>query len=174
MQLSLLKANFTQSTYELSATRCPVVRAGASSMRASERRGMDRHVQQRRLLALHQRDLHQGEAVERGRDRIHPLAQPADLTYNVVANYQVGEMVGVGAAMTGQTTPPTTPAAYPGKAIFNGNLTVMPIRNVSSGQHQSVRHLRLRGNGGVADASVSPTVITGAPALGQTYTGWVS
>jgi outer membrane receptor protein involved in Fe transport len=177
-QLSLLKANFKQSTYELSATRCPggaggcVIDAKFKSSGAEWTGTFNSGAFSLFTNATYTK----AKRLNTGASDYTRSPNLPDLTYNVVANYQVREMVGLGVAMTGQTSATDDAGReYPGKAIFNGNLTVMPVRNIELGVnvYNLFDTFDLRGNGGVADASVSPTVISGAPALGRTFTGSV-
>jgi outer membrane receptor protein involved in Fe transport len=81
-------------------------------------------------------------------------------------------MFSFGLATTGQTSATDDAGRiYPGKAIFNGNLKIRPVENLELGiqTYNLFNTFDLRGNGGVADASVTPTVISGAPAIGRTF-----
>jgi outer membrane receptor protein involved in Fe transport len=99
-----------------------------------------------------------------------------DLIYTLSANYDVGEIATLGLAVTGQTsTLDSAGFEYPGKAIFNPSLRVYPMKDLELGLqvYNVFDTFDLRGNGGIADASVTPTVIGGAPALGRTVSASV-
>jgi outer membrane receptor protein involved in Fe transport len=78
--------------------------------------------------------------------------------------------------MTGQTSAIDDGGfEYPGKAIFNPSIRVYPMKDLELGLqvYNVFDTFDLRGNGGIADASVNPTVIGGAPALGRTVSASV-
>ncbi len=96
-----------------------------------------------------------------------------DLTYTVSANYD-RDMFTLGMAATGQTSVRDDPGnIYPGGTIFNGNIAVRPMENLELGlqAYNLFNRLDFRGNGSnVADASVTPIVVTGTPVVGRTFT----
>ncbi|MCY1671784.1 TonB-dependent receptor [Novosphingobium sp. SL115] len=99
-----------------------------------------------------------------------------DLIYTLSANYDLADIATVGMAVTGQTSAIDSAGfEYPGKAIFNPSVRVYPIQNLELGLqvYNLFDTFDLRGNGGIADASVNPTVIGGAPALGRTISASV-
>lgn len=178
VQLSLLKANFKQSTFELSATRCPGGAGGCIIDAKFKSQGLEwtGTFDSGPFSLFTNATYTQAKRLNTGAADYTRSPNLPDLTYNVVANYRVAEIVGLGVAMTGQTSATDDAGReYPGKAIFNANVTVAPIRNVELGVnvYNLFDTFDLRGNGGVADPTVNPTVISGQPALGRTFTGSV-
>ncbi len=99
-----------------------------------------------------------------------------DLSYTVTAAYDVADIATIGVAMVGQTGVFDGAFEYPGKAIFNTNLRVYPLDNVEVGLnvYNLFNTFDARGNGvGIADASVTPAVMTSTPALGRTVSASV-
>lgn len=98
-----------------------------------------------------------------------------DLTYTVSANYDFN-IVSVGLNASGQSSAfDGGTLVYPGGTTLGGNIRVRPIENLEVGvqAYNLFNRLDLRGNGGVGDGSVSPAVISGAPAIGRTFTASV-
>lgn len=176
VQLSLLKANFKQSTFELSATRCPGGAGGCiidAKFKSSGAEWTGTFTSGGFSLFTNA-TYTKAKRLNTGATDYTRSPNLPDLTYNIVANYSFNDLVGVGAAVTGQTSATDDAGReYPGNAILNGNVTVMPIKNIELGinVYNLFDTFDLRGNGGVADPTVNPTVISGAPALGRTFTG---
>ncbi len=176
-QLSLLKANFKQSTFELSATKCGGAAGGCIIDAKYKSSGAEfTGTYNNGGFSLFANATYTKSKRLNGTTWTRAPNLP-DLTYNLVANYDVNDMVGVGLGVTGQTSAldDVNGRQYPGGAVFNGNLRVSPIEHLELGLniYNLFDKFDLRGNGGVADASVNPTVISGAPALGRTLTGSV-
>ncbi len=99
-----------------------------------------------------------------------------DLSYSLSANYDFLEKASVGLTAVGQSGTTDGTLKYPGKTIFNGNVKFSPIENLELGfnVYNLFNTYDARGNGvGVADASVTPNVITGTPVIGRTLSGTV-
>lgn len=99
-----------------------------------------------------------------------------DLSYTVSANYDVNDIVTLGLSTTGQTASiDGAGLEYPGKAVFNGVLRVRPVQNLELGLqvYNLFDTFDFRGNGGIADLTANPAVLTGGPALGRTFTASV-
>ncbi len=177
VELTLLKGNFKQSTFELSATRCPGGAGGCVIDARFKSTGAELYATYQNGGFFLAANATYSKAKKSGVDATGnptPFVRSPnlpDLSYTVSANYDM-DMFSFGLATTGQTSATDDAGRiYPGKAIFNGNLKVRPVENLELGiqAYNLFNTFDLRGNGGVADASVSPTVISGAPAIGRTF-----
>ncbi len=175
--LSLLKANFKQSTFELSATRCPggaggcIIDAryrssGAEFFGTLNAGGFSLVANATYTKA---KQLDSGATAYRRADNL------PDLTYTVSANYDFGDIVTLGLAATGQSGIVAGGNEYPSGTLFNANLAVRPVERLELGVsvYNLFNKLDFRGNGSnVADVPASgPIVVTGTPVVGQTFTG---
>jgi outer membrane receptor protein involved in Fe transport len=99
----------------------------------------------------------------------------SDLSYTMVASYDIAEIASIGLNASGQTNQIGGGLEYPGSTIFGGFLKVRPMENLELGvqAYNLFNKFDLRGNGGISDAGSIPAVIGGAPALGRTFTGSV-
>ncbi len=92
-----------------------------------------------------------------------------DLSYSLSANYDFADIASLGVTAVGQSSTLSGNLSYPGKTIFNTNLTVMPIEALELGLniYNLFNTYDVRGNG------VGPFGggITGTPVIGQTITG---
>ncbi len=176
VEFSLLKGDFKQSTFELSATRCGGVAGGCiidSKYRSSGAEffgtlgfGGFTLVANATYTKAKQLD---GATYRRA-------SYLPDLTYTVSANYDVADIVTLGVAATGQTSVRDDPGnEYPGSTIFNANIAVRPVERLELGLsvYNLFNKLDFRGNGSnVADVpATGPIVVTGTPVVGQTFTG---
>jgi outer membrane receptor protein involved in Fe transport len=177
-ELTLLKGNFKQSTFELSATRCPGGAGGCVIDARFKSSGAELYATYQNSGFSLVANATYSKAKKSGVTATGtptPFARSPnlpDLSYTISANYDA-DIFSAGIATTGQTSATDDAGrVYPGKAIFNGNLRVRPIENLELGiqAYNLFNTFDLRGNGGVADGSVTPTVISGAPALGRTFT----
>jgi outer membrane receptor protein involved in Fe transport len=175
VELTLLKANFKQSTFELSATRCGGAAGGCiidSKYRSTgaEFFGTVSFGGFSLVGNATYSDSQQLDGANYRRASYLP-----SLTYTVSSNYDFGDIATVGLTATGQTSVRDDPGnIYPGGAIFNANLSVRPIKQIELGLqvYNLFNRFDFRGNGSnVADASVTPIVVTGTPVIGQTFTG---
>jgi outer membrane receptor protein involved in Fe transport len=172
-----LMGDFKQSTYELSATKCGG--AGGCVIDAKYKStGLE-------LYATYQIDAfsivgnatyahaQKQAAGSSGWTRADGMA---DLTYTISSGYDFLERFTTGLSVTGQTSAIDGAGnSYPGAATFGGYLRYKPTKNLELGVqgYNLLNTFDLRGNGGVADASVTPTVIGGAPAVGRTFMGTI-
>jgi outer membrane receptor protein involved in Fe transport len=175
VEFSLLKANFKQSTFELSATRCGGAAGGCiidSKYRSTGAEffgtlgfGGFSLVANATYSDSQQLD---GTAYRRA-------SYLPSLTYTVSSTYDIGDNVTLGVAATGQSSVRDDPGnVYPGGTIFNANIAVRPVERLELGLqvYNLFNKLDFRGNGSnVADGTVTPVVITGTPVIGQTFTG---
>lgn len=177
-ELSLLKANFKQSTYELSATRCNgsggcIIDASFKSTGAEfygtyriggfTLFGTATYTKAKRKLS--------------GATAYTRAPNLPNLGYTISANYDVNEMASVGISTTGQTsTVDDAQNIYSGGAIFNGNIVFRPLSNLELGiqAYNLFNRLDFRGNGNtLVSSSGTSAVISGTPVIGRTFTGSV-
>ncbi|MBA4355140.1 MAG: TonB-dependent receptor, partial [Novosphingobium sp.] len=178
MELTLLKGSFKQSTFELSATKCPGGAGGCVIDAKYKSSGAEFFGTYRNGGFSLVGNATYSKAKKQGAGAANFVRADGipDLIYTVSANYDIADIATVGMAVTGQTSAIDSAGfQYPGKAIFNPSLRVYPIKNLELGVqvYNLFDTFDLRGNGGIADASVTPTVIGGAPALGRTISGSV-
>ena len=176
-ELTLLKGNFKQSTFELSATKCPGGAGGCVIDAKYKTSGAEFYGTYRNhgfsLFAngtfTKAKQLDSGATAFRRADNI------PNLTYTVAANYDVGEYAAVGMNVTGVTSQVNGGLEYPGGATFGGNIKVRPIENLELGiqAYNLFNKFDIRGAGNVSDAGASPAVISGAPVIGRTFTASV-
>ena len=178
VELTLLKGNFKQSTYELSATRCPGGAGGCVIDAKYKSSGAEFFGTYRNggFSLVGNATYSKAKKQAAGATSYTRADGIPDLIYTLSANYDLADIATVGMAVTGQTSAIDSAGfEYPGKAIFNPSVRVYPIQNLELGLqvYNLFDTFDLRGNGGIADASVNPTVIGGAPALGRTISASV-
>jgi outer membrane receptor protein involved in Fe transport len=177
MALSLLKGNFKQSTFELSANRCGGVAGGCVKDAKYKSSGAEFFGTLEAGGFNFVANATYSNAKQKGAD--DPAYRRAsylpDLTYTLSANYDINDMFGLGLAATGQSGVRDDPGnEYPGGLIVNGNIAVRPIKNIELGLqvYNMFNKLDFRGNGSnVVEPTVSGTVVTGTPVIGRTLTG---
>ena len=178
LELTLLNGNFKQSTFELSATKCPGSTGGGCIIDAKYKTsGAELYATYRNggfsffLNATYTKakQLDSGATAYRRADNI------PDLSYTAGANYEIGSVASVGLNMTGVTSQVNGGLEYPGGTTFGGNIKIMPLENLELGlnAYNLFNKFDLRGSGGVSDAGVTPSVISGAPVIGRTITASV-
>jgi outer membrane receptor protein involved in Fe transport len=178
VELTLLKGSFKQSTYELSATKCPGGAGGCVIDAKYKSSGAEFFGTYRNggFSLVGNATYSKAKKQAAGATSYTRADGIPDLIYTVSANYDIGDIATLGMAVTGQTSAiDSNGFEYPGKAIFNPSVRVYPIQNLELGLqvYNLFDTFDLRGNGGIADASVNPTVIGGAPALGRTISASV-
>ncbi len=178
VELTLLKANFKQSTFELSATRCGGAAGGCIIDAKYRSTGAEFFgtLSTGGFSLVANATYSDSQQLGSGATAYRRASYLPDLTYTVSANYDQ-DMFSAGIAATGQTSVRDDPGnVYPGGVIFNGNITFRPIKQIELGlqAYNLFNRFDFRGNGSnVADASVTPIVLTGTPVIGQTFTGSV-
>ncbi len=175
-ELTLLKGNFKQSTYELSATKCPGGAGGCiidAKYKSSGAELFATYYNGGFSLVANATYSNAKKMASGAASYVRADGIP-DLMYTVSANYDVTEIASVGLNATGQTNAIDGAGnKYPGGATIGAVVRVRPVERLELGMqvYNLFNKFDLRGNGGIADGSVSPTVIGGAPALGRTFTG---
>jgi len=178
MELTLLKGNFKQSTFELSATRCPGGSGGCVIDAKFKSTGAELFATYRNGGFSFTGNATYSKAKRQAAGATSFTRSPnlPDLIYTASANYDIGEIATVGLAVTGQTSSiDDAQFEYPGNAIFNPSIRVYPIENLELGLqvYNVFDTFDLRGNGNVVNAGATPSVISGTPALGRTVSASV-
>ncbi len=175
MELTLLKGNFKQSTFELSANRCGGVAGGCVIDAKYKSSGAEFFgtYSQGGFNFVANATYSKAKQLGSGATAYRRASYLPNLTYTLSSNYST-DMFTLGAAATGQSSVRDDPGnVYPGGIIFNGNFAVRPIKGLELGlqAYNLFNRLDFRGNGSnVADASVNPIVVTGTPVVGRTFT----
>jgi outer membrane receptor protein involved in Fe transport len=178
-ELSLLKANFKQSTFELSATRCNGAAGGCIIDAKYRSTGAEFFgtISAGGFSLVANATYSNSEQLGGGETAYRRSSYLPDLTYTVQAGYDYQDFLSFGLSGTGQTSVRDDPGNnYPGGLIVNGNVAIRPIKNLELGvqAYNLFNKLDFRGNGSnVADASVTPIIVTGTPVVGQTFTASV-
>ncbi|MFM1981614.1 MAG: hypothetical protein RJB22_333 [Pseudomonadota bacterium] len=177
-ELSLLKADFKQSTYELSATRCNG--AGGCIIDAKfKSTGAEFYGTYRNsgFTLVTTATYTKAKRKLTGATSYTRAPNLPDLSYTISASYDVNDMASVGLSTTGQTsTVDDGLNVYPGGAIFNGNIAVRPLANLELGiqAYNLFNRLDFRGNGStLVSQTGSSALISGTPVIGRTFTGSV-
>jgi outer membrane receptor protein involved in Fe transport len=179
LELTLLKADFKQSTFELSATRCPGGAGGCIIDAEYKSTGAEFFgtYQSGGFMFVANATYSNSKQKGGGAAAFRRASYLPDLTYTVSANYDFGDLVTAGLAATGQSSVRDDAGnVYPGGLILNGNIAVRPLKNLELGlqAYNLFDRLDFRGNGSnVADASVNPIVVTGTPVVGRTFSASV-
>ncbi len=172
-ELTLLKGDFKQSTYELSATRCGGAAGGCVIDAEYKSSGAEvlGSVRFGDFSLVGNATYSDAKKLAAGAsDWVRADGIP-DLIYTVSSNYHLTEQVVAGLNMTGQTTSiDGVGNEYPSSITLGGHLRYSPAENLELGLqvYNLTDKFDLRGNGGLADATSNPTVIGGSPVIGRT------
>ncbi|OYU33307.1 TonB-dependent receptor [Novosphingobium sp. PASSN1] len=179
LEFTLLQGDFKQSTFELSATRCPGGSGGCVIDAKYESSGAEAYATYRNgPLSVIGNATYSNAKISRpnGSGVSGPFTRAPgipDLSFTVAANYDFNDKVTLGVSTTGQTSSiDDAGREYPGGAILNATAKYAIKENIelSLSAYNLFDKFDLRGNGGVANAAVNPVVISGNPALGRTVT----
>ncbi|GBF59330.1 vitamin B12 transporter BtuB [Candidatus Phycosocius bacilliformis] len=179
LELTLLQGDFKQSTFELSATRCPGGAGGCVIDAKYESSGAEAYATYRNgPLSVIGNATYSNAKISRptstgGSGPFTRAPGIPDLSFTVAANYDLNDKITLGVSSTGQTSSiDDAGREYPGAAILNATAKYQIRDNIelSLSAYNLFNKFDLRGNGGVADPTVNPTVISGNPALGRTVT----
>ncbi len=173
-ELTLLKGNFKQSTFELSATKCPGGAGGCVIDAQYKSYGAELFATYRNGGFSTVLNATWSKATRAGAGSTVFSRSPnlPDLTYTMSANYDFGDMATLGINTTGQTSVLGDDGnVYPGAATFGANLAVRPVKNLELGMqiYNLFNAYDLRGAGN----QVTANVIGGGAALGRTFTASV-
>jgi len=174
LELTLLSGNFKQSTFELSATKCPGGAGGCVIDARYKSHGAEMFATYQTGPFSFVANATYSKATRAGAGSTVFTRSPnlADLTYTLSANYDFGDVATLGLNTTGQTsTLGDDGNVYPGSSTFGAVLRVRPITNLELGiqAYNLFNKYDLRGAGNVADAAAG--IIGSAAALGRTFTG---
>lgn len=178
LEVTALKGNFKQSTFELSATRCPGGSGGCVIDARYKSWGFETYATYSNggFTLVGNATWTKATRAGAGSTTFTRAPYMPDLVYTVQANYDVSSIATVGLNVTGQSSiVDDAGRQYPGGAVLGVNLRVMPLENVELGiqGYNVFNRYDLRGSGNIADGSVSPVVIGTNPALGRTWTASV-
>ncbi|MFC4654960.1 TonB-dependent receptor [Rheinheimera marina] len=172
LELTLLKGDFKQSTYELSATLCGG--AGGCVIDAEYKSQGAEILGTLRLgdfSLVGNATYSDAEKKSAGSSSWVRADGIPDLIYTLSSNYHINDQWITGLNVTGQTTAIDGAGnEYPSNYTLGANLKYSPTDNLQFGLqvYNLTDEFDIRGSGGVADASVSPTVISGGPVIGRT------
>ena len=177
-EVTLLKGNFKQSTYELSATRCPGGAGGCVIDARYKSQGAEFFGTYQRggFSFIANATLSDAKRAGAGSGAFSRSPNLPDLTYTLSANYDFNDKVTAGLNATGQTDAIDDAGnVYPAGNTFGAVIRVRPLEKLELGVqvYNLFNKFDLRGNGGISDSSVNPTVIGGAPVVGRTVTATV-
>jgi outer membrane receptor protein involved in Fe transport len=179
LEFTLLQGDFKQSTFELSATRCPGGSGGCVIDAKYESSGAEAYATYRNgPFSVIGNATYSNAKISRptGNGASGPFTRAPgipDLSFTVAANYDFSDKIAVGVSTTGQTSSIDDGGReYPGGAVLNATAKYSLLKNVelSLSAYNLFDKFDLRGNGGVVNAGVNPAVISGNPALGRTVT----
>lgn len=179
MEFTLLKGDFKQSTFELSATKCPGGAGGCVIDAQYQSTGAEAYATYRNgsFSVIGNATYSNAEISRPGPTGIPgPYTRAPgipDVSFTVAANYDFGDRASIGLSTTGQTNSIDDGGRkYPGGAVINATAKYSLLKNVevSVSAYNLLDRFDFRGNGGVSDATVTPAVISGSPALGRTVT----
>ncbi len=180
-ELTLLKGNFKQSTFELSATKCPPVSGGGTgggctidAKYKSYGAELFATYQNGGLSLVANATYSKATRAGSGSNVFTRSPNLPNLSYTLSANYDFGDIATFGVNTTGQTsTLGDDGNRYPGSATIGAVLRVRPVENLELGvqAYNLFNKYDLRGPGNVVDGAAG--VIAGGAALGRTFTGSV-
>jgi outer membrane receptor protein involved in Fe transport len=179
MEVTLLQGDFKQSTFELSATRCPGGAGGCVIDAEYQSSGAEAYATYRlgSFSLIGNATYSKAEISRPGAGGVQgPFTRAPgipDLSFTLAANYDFGDRASIGLSTTGQTgVIDDGGREYPGGAIVNATAKYSVLKNVevSLSAYNLFDKFDVRGNGGIADPSANPTVISVNPALGRTVT----
>ncbi|NJS13742.1 MAG: TonB-dependent receptor [Sphingopyxis sp.] len=179
LELTLLSANFKQSTFELSATRCGGAAGGCVIDAKYKSKGLEFFgtYQTGGFSFVANATYSRSRQLGSGAAAYRRASYLPSLTYTLSANYDFADIVSVGLAATGQTGVRDDPGnTYPGGTIFNGNIAVRPMENLelSLQAYNLFNRLDFRGNGStLVDPTTNPVVVSGTPVVGRTLSAAV-
>jgi outer membrane receptor protein involved in Fe transport len=177
-EVTLLKGDFKQSTYELTATKCPGGAGGCIIDAKYKSTGAEFYGTYTRgnFQLVGNATYSQAKKAAAGTSNFSRADGIPDLIYTIAANYDFARKATAGLTATGQTSSIDGGGLqYPAATTFGAVLKVRPIDKLEVGLqiYNLFDKFDLRGNGGVSDSSVNPQVIGGAPAVGRTVTASV-
>lgn len=173
-ELTLLKGNFKQSTFELSATKCPGGAGGCIIDAKYKSYGAEFYgtYQNGGFSLIANATFSKATRAASGSNTYTRSPNIPDLIYTLSAAYDFGDMATLGVNATGQTSTLGDDGwVYPGSTTFGAVLRVRPVENLELGLqvYNLFNKYDLRGAGNVADAAAG--VIGSGVTVGRTLTG---
>ena len=172
-ELTLLKGDFSQSTFELSATRCPGGAGGCIIDSNYKSQGFEFFGTYRNggLLFVANATYSDAERKLSGAESYTKAPFIPDLSYSLSASYDFGDYATLGLSATGQSSiVDDALREYEGKTTFNGSLRVTPIENLQFvlNIYNIFNTYDLRGNGAtLVNGSSTPAIVSGTPVPGR-------
>lgn len=182
VEVTALKGSFKQSTFELSATRCPGGSGGCVIDARYKSYGLEFYGTYTNGGFTFVGNATWTKATRSGVDgsgNPTPFTRAPympDLVYTLQASYDIADVASLGLNVTGQSSiVDDAGRQYPGGAVIGASLRITPLPNVEVGiqAYNLFNRYDLRGSGSIADGSVNPVVIGTGPALGRTLTASV-
>lgn len=178
-ELTLLMGDFSQSTFELSATRCPGGAGGCVIDSEYESKGFEFFGTYRNGGLLLVANATYSDAQQRGAGAANFIKAPRlpDLSYSLSASYDFADLVTLGLSATGQTSVVDEAGReFDGGTTVNGSIRFTPIDNLEFGLnvYNLFNEYDLRGNGAnLVDGGANPAIISGTPVPGRYVSGSV-
>jgi outer membrane receptor protein involved in Fe transport len=172
-ELTLLKGEFSQSTFELSATRCPGGAGGCIIDSDFESEGFEFFGTYRNggLMVVTNATYSDAKRRLSGAPDFTRAPNIPDLSYSVSATYDVNDLATIGLSATGQTSVVDDALReYEGATTFNASLRVRPMENLEVGINvfNIFDTFDFRGNGvTLVNGSTTPAIVSGTPVPGR-------
>ena len=172
-ELTLLKGDFSQSTFELSATRCPGGTGGCVLDSEFKSKGFEFFGTYRNggLLLVGNATYSDSERQLAGAAAFTRAPFIPDLSYSLSATYDFGDLFTLGLSATGQTSVVDDGLnEFEGDTTINASIRFNPLENLQVGLN--VYNLfdvyDLRGNGAtIVNGGATPALISGTPVPGR-------
>lgn len=174
-EFTLLQAEFAQSTFELSATRCPGGSGGCVIDAEYESEGFEFYgtLWWGNLFLAANATYTEADRKLAGSSGTDNAPYMPDLIYTVVANYTLMDNFMFGMNITGQSKYYDDPGnEYPASYTMGGVFRWMPTEKFefAINGYNLTNEIDMRGQGAIADASVTPAVVGTQTAIGRTFT----
>jgi outer membrane receptor protein involved in Fe transport len=177
-EFTLLNGDFKQSTYELTATKCPGGKGGCVIDAKYKSYGAEFYGTYGIGAFSFVANATYSHAQKEGSGATSFVRADGipDLIYTLSSEYAFSHWISAGLTATGQTSEVDGAGnTYPGDTTVGATIKFYPVDKLELGlsAYNLFDTFALRGNGGISDSSVTPTLIGGAPALGRTVTASV-
>ena len=173
LEVTLLKGDFKQSTFELSGSNCGVSAGGCVIDAEYKSQGAEilGAINYNGLTIVGNATITDAEKLAAGSSEWVRADGIPDMMYTVSSNYDINDQFQVGLNVTGQTTSVDGAGnEWPSAATFGGHFRYSATENLQFGLsgYNLTDKFDLRGNGGAVNTSGDQAVISGAPAIGRT------
>lgn len=175
-ELTLLDGQFSQSTFELSATRCPGGTGGCVLDSDFKSQGFEFFGTYRNGGLLLVTNATYSDATRKLAGAADFTRAPfiPDLSYTISASYDVADLATLGLSATGQTNiVDDAGRSFAGKTTFNASVRAYPLENfeVALNVNNLFNTFDIRGNGATLVNAAGPdALISGTPAPGRYIT----